>query len=160
MRKFIVPQFIDVESKIFGPITTRQFLIILSGLLVGFLAYKLSDFTLFLLEAFVIFVLIIAFAFAKVNGAPFHIFLLNYIVTLKSPKIRIWKREPYQKPATLADKDKKIESEIIVKKRTSPVSNLSELSLIVDTGGAYRGEGAIEIDNNINQVNEEQTSKK
>ena len=43
MQKFIVPQFIDVESKIIGPITTRQFLIMLAGLILGFAAYKLSD---------------------------------------------------------------------------------------------------------------------
>jgi hypothetical protein len=133
-------------------------LIILAGLLFGFLAYKLSDFSLFLLEAFVIFLLVIVFAFAKVNGAPFHIFLLNYIVTLKSPKTRVWKREVYRGASDSAQE--KIVSETTTKKRVSPVSNLSELSLIVDTGGVYRGEGEIEIDNNFNQRHEERTSQK
>ena len=29
MDRFVVPQFIDVEDKIFGPVTVRQFLILL-----------------------------------------------------------------------------------------------------------------------------------
>ena len=31
MQQFTVPQFIDVEPKIIGPITTRQFLIFLAA---------------------------------------------------------------------------------------------------------------------------------
>ncbi|KKS92044.1 MAG: hypothetical protein UV69_C0039G0006, partial [Parcubacteria group bacterium GW2011_GWE2_43_12] len=31
MQQFVVPQFIDVEDKIIGPITVRQFIIIMVG---------------------------------------------------------------------------------------------------------------------------------
>ena len=54
-QRFIVPQFIDAEDKILGPITVRQFIIMIVGGLLIFAAYKLADFGLFLLEAFVMY---------------------------------------------------------------------------------------------------------
>ena len=43
MQMFTVPQFIDVEDKIIGPITTRQFIICLVGLgLLVLAAYLLA----------------------------------------------------------------------------------------------------------------------
>ena len=50
MQQFVVPQFIDVEDKVIGPVTVRQFLILLVGGGVLFIAYRLSDFTLFLID--------------------------------------------------------------------------------------------------------------
>ena len=44
--KFVVPQFIENEARVFGPITVRQFLIILFAGFLIFVAYKLSDFAL------------------------------------------------------------------------------------------------------------------
>ncbi len=139
MQKFIVPQFIDVESKIFGPITTRQFLIMLAGLMVGFIAYKLSDFSLFIVEALIILVIVAAFAFIKINGALFHVFLLNYIKTVKSAKIRIWKRQPFVQQIKKKKEENISDQPISTHARVS-ASRLSELALIIDTGGVYQGE--------------------
>ncbi|PJA92702.1 MAG: hypothetical protein CO133_01770 [Candidatus Komeilibacteria bacterium CG_4_9_14_3_um_filter_37_5] len=143
MDKFRVPQFIDVESRILGPLTTRQFVIFLVGALFGFICYKLSDFTLFLLEGIIILVFVVLFAFVKVNTAPFHVFLLNYIKTMKSPKVRVWKKEPYTTPAKYEEKQKMSIGSTVPVKRVSS-SRLSELSLITDTGGAYEGENELE----------------
>ena len=51
MRQFTVPQFIDVEDKILGPITVRQFLLLVVGGLIIFAEFKLSDMALFILLA-------------------------------------------------------------------------------------------------------------
>ena len=48
MEQITVPQFLDVEDRIIGPITVRQFVILLVGSGLIFAAYKLSDFALFL----------------------------------------------------------------------------------------------------------------
>ena len=89
------------------------------------------------------------FAFAKVNGQPFHNFLINFIATIKNPKLKIWRK-------TISDKEIKIlmqepiEVKVSVTKIKRPIissSNLSELSLIVDTGGVYQGEGIINFAN-------------
>ncbi len=39
MQQFVVPQFIDVEDKILGPLTVRQFLIMLVSCLICFLGF-------------------------------------------------------------------------------------------------------------------------
>ena len=143
MHQFTVPQFIDTEDKIIGPITTRQFVIITVGGLLVFLEYKTADFTLFLLEGIISLVFIAAFAFLKVNGMPFHYFLLNLMQTLVRPKTRVWRKE-----VTDAELQAAIHAPVIVSQGVPtaaahpPVSKsrLQQLSLEVDTGGAYKVE--------------------
>ncbi|MEK7496467.1 MAG: PrgI family protein [Patescibacteria group bacterium] len=147
MHQFTVPQFIDTEDKIIGPITTRQFVIITVGGLLIFLEYKTADFTLFLLEGIISAVIISAFAFLKVNGMPFHYFLLNLMQTLVRPKTRVWRKE-----VTDAELQAAIHAPVIVSRGVAqtaahpPVSKsrLQQLSLEVDTGGAYKVEEDIE----------------
>ena len=38
--QFVVPQFIEVEDKIFGPVTTRQFVVLLIGGLFVFISFS------------------------------------------------------------------------------------------------------------------------
>ncbi len=141
MQQFTVPQFIDVEDKIIGPITTRQFVIILAGFLLIGISYKVFDFSLFLTVSIIIFAIDGAFAFAKINGRPFHFFILNLIQTLKKSNLRIWNHATRK-----AVDDYKIEEEKITQYFSLPqakrytTSRLAELSLVVDTKGVYRGE--------------------
>jgi len=65
MPQFVVPQFIDVEDKIIGPITTRQFIMGVVAMLLIFLAYRFADTLLFIIEAVVIFLLYILIGFIK-----------------------------------------------------------------------------------------------
>ena len=82
MQQFVVPQFIDVEDKVIGPITVRQFIILLAGGGLIVIAYKLSDFALFLLQFVIFSFLTVAVAFIKINGRPIHYFLLNVISSI------------------------------------------------------------------------------
>ena len=43
-RTFTVPQFIEVESKVIGAITARQFMILLAGAILVGILYKLLSF--------------------------------------------------------------------------------------------------------------------
>ncbi|HBS00252.1 TPA: hypothetical protein DEA19_04475, partial [Candidatus Uhrbacteria bacterium] len=85
-QQFVVPQFLDVETKIIGPVTMRQFLILLTTLLIEFLIYR---FVLNIVVVIVLGVPILAlgviFAFAKVNGQGFHFVVLNMVQTLRKP---------------------------------------------------------------------------
>src|SRR6056297_377391 len=90
MQQFVVPQFIQVEDKILGPITVRQFVILLVFVLIEFVTYKLADFGLFLIITLPLLIFTIVLAFVKINGKPFHFFLLNFIVTVKRSRIRVW----------------------------------------------------------------------
>jgi len=139
MQQFTVPQFIDVESKIIGPITTRQFLIFLSAAIIIAICYRLFDFTLFLTIAILIGGLAVVFAFVKINGRPFHFFVLNAVQTLRRPKLRIWNNR-----IIIVEQPEK---DLLTKVDATPApkeyykkSRLAELALIVDTKGKYKGE--------------------
>ena len=141
MQQFVVPQFIDVEDKVIGPITVRQFIVILIGGGLSFVAYKLSDFALFLFEFVVILGIAFTIAFIRINGRPIHYFLLNVLQTSKRPKRRVWQKKftnAELKSYMKVDKPKLTPK--IVPKNKVRASRLAELSLIVDTGGVYQGE--------------------
>ncbi len=141
MQQFTVPQFIDVEDKIIGPITTRQFLIILGGFILIGIAYKLFDFSLFLTFTIVDLLFCAIIAFVKINGRPFHFFILNFIQTMKRPRLRVWNNIIGKSEAEYNEVDKTLAEEkptVLARRFTS--SRLAELSLVVDTRGAYQGE--------------------
>ena len=145
MEQFTVPQFIDIEDKIFGPITVRQFIILLVGTLLIALSYRIFDFLLFVVVALAIFGISTTFAFVKINGAPFHYFVLNIIQTFKKPRLRVWSKDD-----TLVH-TLELETPLAAAAPASPhaaysASRLNELSLIVDTQGSYQGEA----DDNVN----------
>lgn len=133
--RFLVPQFIDVEPKVFGPITVRQFLVCIAGGLIMFITYKMTDFSLFLLLGIMELMFFGTIAFMKVNGQPFHFFILNVAQTFKKPTARIWFKEEVKiKEGKKEEEEKKGE---IVPRRPLPTSRLSEISMTVNTGGAY-----------------------
>jgi len=141
MQQFVVPQFIDVEDKIIGPITTRQFIIILAALLLDFAAYKLATFIFFVFLFLIITGAGFILAFAKVNGQPFHYFLLNLIQTLKRPGLRVWyipliASEIKISSASAPPPPPKVE----INKERPTASRLSDLTLLVNTGGVYKPE--------------------
>lgn len=141
MQQFTVPQFIDIEDKIIGPITTRQFIILLATMIVIAAYYKIFDFSAFVAASVLTFSITCVFAFFKINGRPFHFFVLNLIQTLKRPALRAWNKNYYDynlldEEKVLPMSDHKIEFQHI-KKYSS--SRLAELALMVDTRGEYAG---------------------
>jgi len=143
MQQFTVPQFIDVEDKIIGPITTRQFLIILAGGILVAILYKVFDFSLFVTSTVFVGIICFTFAFIKINGRPFHFFILNVVQTLKKPNLRVWQMVDNQMSAVEAEVF--LPPEIIPKKNINlKTSRLDQMSLIVDTYGQYRGDDLVE----------------
>lgn len=139
MQQFTVPQFIDVESKIIGPITTRQFLILLGAAILIAASYKLFDFTLFLTVSIGVFLIAVAFSFVKINGRPFHFFVLNATQTFRRPRLRVWNNKitPVQQEEKIPYVKAEVKAEA---KEYYKTSRLAEMALIVDTKGRYKGE--------------------
>ncbi len=136
MRQFLVPQFSDVEPKILGPLTVKNFLVIIIGILLCVLAWKFADLTLFILEALVIITVTSLVGFVKINGRPFHLFLIDLMNFSKKGKIRIWNKN-YDKIKVIQEEKEEKEEEKQVKDSITG-SKLNELSLLLDTGGAYK----------------------
>jgi len=141
MQQFVVPQFIDVEDKIMGPVTTRQFLIVLAAGLLIFLEYKLSDFSLFIVEALITFSIAVALAFVKVNSMPMHFFLLNFIQNFRRPRVRVWQKYAPEAELRAALKQPVTVVKAVMTRKEAPLrSKLQELALQVDTGGSFQAE--------------------
>lgn len=140
-QRFLVPQFISDEDKILGPITVRQFLILVVTAFLSFIIWKLADLALAGILIFIVAGFGIVLAFAKINGQTFHIFLLNFVRNAFRPSLRIWRKE-YPKDelqAYINAAPPPVVREIINHKEM-PRGRLSELSLMVNTGGAYNPE--------------------
>jgi hypothetical protein len=137
-QQFVVPQFIDVEDKIIGPITTRQFLIIMGTTLILFVLYKVLRFVYFAATGLPIAGIAATFAFARVNGAPFHLFFLNILQTSKRPKTRVWYKDTNDaelRALMSAAPAAPAKSEPV--KEAVSTSRLQELTLVANTGGVY-----------------------
>lgn len=141
MDHFMVPQFIDVEDKIFGPITTRQFVISLVGMILIFILYKLLAFWWFTFFGLLILAVTGTLAFGRVNGQPFHFFLLNLLQTFRRPRLKVWEktRTDGELRAFLQAAPERV-APPPPRKAPLTTSRLQELSLIVNTGGVYRPE--------------------
>lgn len=138
MEQFTVPQFIDVEDKVIGPLSVRQFLLLLLSFGACFLFYKIFVFTVFVILSIITVVIGGAFAFVKINGVPLHYFLLNFAQVLRMPGVRVWGRNYSSADETEPEIEIFKSDKVVPRGFTS--SHLNQLSLIVDTRGYYSGD--------------------
>ena len=91
--QFKVPQFIDIEDKIFGPFTLKQFGYILGAVGFAFIIWSfISIKILAILLILPISGLFLALAFVKINNRPFVDFLENGLRYFTGAKIYTWKQ--------------------------------------------------------------------
>jgi len=125
--RYQIPQFIEIEDKIFGPLTLKQFLYLAGGGAITFILWSILPAFIALLLILPVVALSLALAFAKPNGRPF-INTMEYAVKFfLSSKIYIWKKS--QKTP------EKKEIEIIEEKLEIPKmsnSKLKELTWSLD----------------------------
>jgi len=105
--QFQVPQFIEVEDKIFGPFTVKQFIYIAGSAGVVFVIFSIAPFWLTLILGTPIMVAGVGFAFFKVNNRPFIFLLESWFSYLTGSKLYIWKKRPQvvQKKGIESDED-------------------------------------------------------
>lgn len=99
-----VPQFIDVEDKVAGPLTWRQLLwMIAMGVIVFLLWMIVGGVAAFVLGVPVV-LIFAALAFYRPNGQPLIGFALNGFFFLFRPKVIMWDRPTESAPMTKAPK--------------------------------------------------------
>jgi PrgI family protein len=92
--RFQVPQFIEVEDKIFGPLTIKQFIFMVGGGGLSFLVYIfLNNLFLSLVPIIIIMAISTAFAFYRVNNRPFINVVESAFNYFRGNKLYIWKKE-------------------------------------------------------------------
>lgn len=94
--QFKVPQFIEQESKIVGPLTVKQAIILgLSGAItfVIYFSFGKDNMFIFLILAGIIMGAAITMAFLKIDGRPFTEMIGHFSNFLISPRLFLWKRK-------------------------------------------------------------------
>ncbi len=91
--QFEVPQFIEIEDKIFGPLTWRQFLYVGGGGLMAAVLFLTTPFIIFLLFGLPIGVLAFALAFYPINNRPFSHLLEAMWQFLSRSRVYHWERK-------------------------------------------------------------------
>jgi len=92
--QFQVPQFIEVEDKIIGPLTGKQFFYLLGGAAIIFLLRLFLDWWAVVVLGGPFAGLAVAMAFLKVNGVPFIKVMGNAFNYFFSDKLYLWKKRP------------------------------------------------------------------
>jgi len=102
--QYQVPQFIEIEDKIFGPLTFKQFVYIAGGAGMCFLGYRFipMPFSIFIVAPIAAFS--VALAFYKVNNRPFIDTIESAVRFFLGGKLYLWqKREKPKTPEEIAE---------------------------------------------------------
>jgi len=128
--RFQVPQFIEIEDKIFGPFTFKQFIYLLGGAGGAYVLTKVLPIFIAIPLVLVIVPLALALTFYKVNSRPFADVLQSSLVFFFKKKLFIWKQRAPEKAKTLPSGVKKEETVDNLPRLTE--SKLSDLSWSLD----------------------------
>ena len=132
--QFQVPQFIDIEDKVIGPLTIKQFLYLLVAGVIVFIIYKILNLFATIILAIPIISIAVALAFVKVHGQPFITIVNNFLKFLKKPDFYVWKK-PVGKAKTIEQpEDIKIIKKEPAKTKIKPVAkdNLQDINWRVE----------------------------
>ena len=92
--QYKVPQFIDIEDKIFGPFTFKELLYLAGGSGLHFVFYRLLPLILAIIPMAISAGLAGALVFYKPNGRPFAKQLESWFQYIFKGKLYLWKKEP------------------------------------------------------------------
>jgi hypothetical protein len=91
--QFKVPQFLDIEDKLFGPFTFKQFTYMAGGAGICFVLYKLVGFLWAILPILAIAGFSWALAFFRPNNKPFISMVESAFKYLFQNKLYVWKKD-------------------------------------------------------------------
>jgi len=90
--RFQVPQFIDIEDKIFGPLTIKQFIYIAGGAGLSFIIYRFLPLIITIPLVAIVLGVALSFAFYQVNNKPLIFILQSAFGYFMSSKLYLWKK--------------------------------------------------------------------
>ncbi|MBI2633904.1 MAG: PrgI family protein [Parcubacteria group bacterium] len=93
MTRYEVPQFIEEEPKILGPISFKQIFIFLGALIASFIFFLIFKFWFALLLSSLAFGIVIALSFGKIQGRSIYALLPSIFRFIWQPKQAVWKKE-------------------------------------------------------------------
>ena len=123
--RFQVPQFIEIEDKLFGPLTFKQFIYLAGGIGFSVVLFLFLPKFLAIIMALPIMLFAAALAFYKVNDKPFANMVEAFVKYALTDKLYIWKKEPPSLKSSGEPREKKIEQVYVPKLSESKLKELT-----------------------------------
>ncbi len=98
--QFKVPQFIDVEDKVVGPLTFKQFAYLAGGGGLIYLSFRILPIYIALIVAGIFGALAFALAFVKYNEKPFVHTLESFIKFYTRSRLYLWRHQQHKNVST------------------------------------------------------------
>lgn len=134
--QFRVPQFIDIEDKILGPLTWKQTSYSLGAVGIFYIVFRFIDSKILaLLVSSPFIALFLSLAFVKINGRPFVDVLEHAFEFYTSNNLFTWQRNHNQTQEEIIDQvvHKPSDESLLIKKSDKSLKDLSlDLDIKVD----------------------------
>lgn len=142
--QFKVPQDVQREDTIIGPLTLRHMGILMAGGGIAYALYLSLSKTYFieiwLPPVAIVSVLTLAFAFLKIHDLPFHQYILHYLEFTLLGKKRFWIQgsgTPFISPFdTTTSKKKSEKDKNKIENKAEKIKDINNLTKVLDAGGA------------------------
>ncbi|MBI4234754.1 PrgI family protein [Candidatus Peregrinibacteria bacterium] len=138
--QFKVPQDVQREDTIIGPLTLKQMITLGIGGGIAYAIYitlaKTYFMEVWLPPVAIVVVITLAFAFLKIHNMPFQLFIMNFAQYHILAKKRIWIQEadsPYISLLSFLEQKQQKKSEDSKKTKEKPT--IAELTKVLDTHG-------------------------
>ena len=146
----IVPQYIDVEDKIAGPLTWKHIGWLFGGGVVLAALWNLVDQITFYLVAVPVVLITMALAFYRPNGVSLSTFIGYGFTYLFRSKTYTWQNEVVKPPKKTNEQKQKLNQ---TEKQQLSVEDMAAMATTLDSRGAQRNE-------RIQQIIRERTTQK
>jgi len=148
--QFQVPQFIEREIRVVGPLTFKQFVILGLGILICAILYLFlasKSFFLFLLSAVIIMGSCLILAMGKSQGRSASTLIINFFTFLISGRTYLWKKKAVTPKLFVPPKVKKKKKEKPSLTATQTKSQLENLATSLETHREGKKELEEELEN-------------
>lgn len=132
--QFSVPQFIDVEDKIVGPLTGKQTIYLILGGGILLLAFTFFNIIFAIVISIVVAPLTLAFAFYRPKGISLSSYAGNVLEYFTTNHLYLWMRDPTMTMYKMVQKKHIVVAEESVKH--VPRSRIRDLANLLDTSAA------------------------
>jgi len=130
--QFKIPQFLERQPLIIGPLAFKQSLYFGIAILILVLIHSVAPFLVFLICAIVLISMAFGLAFVKIEGVPLPEVITQSFGFALSPKIYLWEKKESLRPIKFkAQKQKQEKREPL---KVTPKSILKELHSKVEGG--------------------------
>ncbi len=138
MGQYKVPQDVETEDKILGPLSIKQFIYVIIALLWAFLMWRIFSFSILIaiVFAFPVTGFFLMLGFGQREGVPFEDFVVAFIRFLIVPRKRMWIKDD-SKEVVVQDAPKKDPTHVSSTKNVTP-GQLKQLASIIDTRGNFK----------------------